>query len=376
MISLQKEYKNRVNRFFLVLAVVLLLCFSFFLVIRYLFPIVIIIILSALLQKPIRIFQKMFHVSKLLAAILSLFLIITLISVITTVAVHYLIDTVSSFSQFIPIFLEDTFAALTEFVNYLGDTLFIRLERLLNRFHVNLSGQLNRSISNFYTIALEWAQQLSNQIFPLLSKLLIQAAQVTSQTFVILIGTLLMSKDWESYKGRLTKWMPAYLYQTTITIKNNLTKTTFAYFKAQLLVSGITSIIMMIGFSFIGIKNSIWLGILFGMIDLIPFVGVGLLLWPWLSYTLISGQFSLTIKLAIVYIIVVCLRQLTEPRLISQHVGINPLYVILIGYFNYTIMGLLGIILTPFLLITLQALKASQLDRIIWTYIKTGTLIR
>lgn len=336
------------------------------------FPFIIIILLSWLLQKPIRQLKKTLKINRLLATTLTFLITFLMIGLNLVMLFIYFFNSVNHLFNQLPLYLENTIDMFKKSFNYMISHTLVHLDHFLSPFHLSIVGYLNETIDTLYQTIIDVSQQLTNQLLPIIGQTIVQTVQLTSTTIIILIGTFLLSKDWCYYQERVRTIIPKKVRRLLLEIKMQFVKTAWGYLRAQVTLSCITTAILIVGFHILRLNNPIVLAFIFGIIDLIPFVGVGLLMWPWLIYSLFSGAFSLTIQLAVIYSFILLIRQVTEPRLVSKQLGTNPLLVICLAYLAYTLLGMWGIIMTPVILISLQALRASHLIEMVINYIKCG----
>lgn len=343
-----------------------------FLIIQYLFPFVVVVGLSALLQKPVHFIKRVLKVNHVIAILISLLLILAIIIIGFSLIIIYLIDIFDSIIIQFPFYFNTIIEAFKIRVDHFITYTLSDLELLLDRINFSLTDYLMNVMDNLYDLVLSISQKLANQLVPFVSDTIIQTIEITSTSIIVLMLTILLSKDWKVYLGKVAQFVPESSIKKIAEVRKHFITIGWGYLKAQLIVSGVTTFILLIGFNILGIENPLTLALTFGLIDLVPLIGVGLLLWPWMIYSLITGGFILTIKLSVIYIIIVCLRQFLEPRLVSKQIGSNSLFVIGLGYLCYSLFGIFGLLFTPLVLISVQTIKASQLDQIILNYIRFG----
>ncbi|WP_161603098.1 sporulation integral membrane protein YtvI [Amphibacillus jilinensis] len=372
MIELSPQSKQKLLRLInavLISAIIIALIYFIF---KYMFPFIIIILLSWLLQKPIRQLQKTLKINRLLATSLTFLITFLLIGLNLAMIFIYFFNSVNHLFNQLPLYLENTIDIFKQSFNYMISHTLVHLDHFFSSFHFSIVDYLNETIDTLYQTIIEFSQQLTNQLIPIIGQTIVQTAQLTSTTIIILIGTFLLSKDWCYYQENARNIIPKRGRSLLLEIKMQFIKTAWGYLRAQVALSCITTAILIVGFHILRLNNPIVLAFIFGIIDLFPFVGVGLLMWPWLIYSLFSGTFSLTIQLAVIYSFLLLIRQVTEPRLVSKQLGTNPLLVICLAYLAYTLLGLWGILMTPVILISLQALRASNLIAMVINYVKCG----
>ncbi|PMD91641.1 AI-2E family transporter [Siphonobacter sp. BAB-5405] len=121
----------------------------------------------------------------------------------------------------------------------------------------------------------------------------------------------------------------------------------------QKYLMGLASMIVMlwvlygIGFSIVGVKHAIFLAILCGLLEIIPFIGnlmgTGLTILITLAQ---SGDSNAIIGIVIVYALVQFIQTyLLEPLIVGSGVNINPLFTIFIIVVGETVWGIPGMIL-------------------------------
>ena len=72
-------------------------------------------------------------------------------------------------------------------------------------------------------------------------------------------------------------------------------------------------------------------------------------------------DFSLTYD-HLLYIIVIVTRQLIEPRIISSHIGIHPIFTLIAMYTGFKMIGVIGMFIGPIILIILKNIFETMID--------------
>ena len=85
---------------------------------------------------------------------------------------------------------------------------------------------------------------------------------------------------------------------------------------------------------------------------ILPVLGVGSVLIPWAAVELLFlRNYPLGFGLAILYAIVVVVRQITEPRVVAGSLGLHPLATVVAMYAGLRFLGFFGMLLGPMALI-------------------------
>ena len=131
---------------------------------------------------------------------------------------------------------------------------------------------------------------------------------------------------------------------------------TFVSVEARLIF--ITFIILAIGFSVLGFNSSVGIAVLISLVDSLPFLGVGIFLIPMIAFFIHTGNYFIGISLALLYLFTIITRQLAESYMWASTFQLKPIHAFFIMACSIYLFGLVGILLTPFLLFA--SLKVKQ----------------
>ncbi|MGE6628912.1 sporulation integral membrane protein YtvI [Bacillus sp. NPDC077027] len=187
------------------------------------------------------------------------------------------------------------------------------------------------------------------------------------------LATFFITKDWFKLKERLSCVFPKQWMLHTNAIVSELKKAISGFIKAQLLLVSITIGIVFIGLLLLKVEHALVISLLIGFVDLMPYIGSGIVLLPWLIYAAMTGNLSFAIGLGILYIVVLLQRQLTEPKVLSKSIGLNPLATLVALFVGLKMFGFLGLVLGPTFLVLWQAFSHAGVIHDIRTYIMNGT---
>ena len=90
------------------------------------------------------------------------------------------------------------------------------------------------------------------------------------------------------------------------------------------------------------IEYPIIMAILIGFIDALPILGAGTIMIPWSIISASYGDIKLAISLVILYLIIIITRQLIEPKIVSSHIGIHPIFTLIAMYTGFKLIGVIG----------------------------------
>ena len=128
---------------------------------------------------------------------------------------------------------------------------------------------------------------------------------------------------------------------------------------------GVVFAILLVGLTMMQIRFSILLAIAIAFLDFLPFFGTGTALIPWAIYKFLVGDYKMVAALVILYGVTQLVRQLIQPKLVGDSMGLNPLYTLFLLYLGYRVGSVLGMIFAvPSGLILLNLYQAGAFDAV------------
>lgn len=86
---------------------------------------------------------------------------------------------------------------------------------------------------------------------------------------------------------------------------------------------------------------------------------------PWAVYEFFMGDYKMTAALVIIYVITQAVHQLSQPKLVGDSIGLNPLVTLILLYIGYRIGNVLGMILAvPVGMVLINMCEAGAFDYI------------
>ena len=136
----------------------------------------------------------------------------------------------------------------------------------------------------------------------------------------------------------------SYTIANTIRVKkNNLREVV----KIELKLVIICIVITIIGFKILRVPSSIFLGVVCGILDILPYVGTIIVFIPIIIYNIIMKEYLLVIGLIALYLLLQIVREILELKFLSSKLDIHPLVVMLSMYIGAEIFGIIGLLVGP-----------------------------
>ena len=119
---------------------------------------------------------------------------------------------------------------------------------------------------------------------------------------------------------------------------------------------------MILNFIGFNVKFRVLIAILIAFVDALPILGAGTIIIPWAIISAFNGDITLAISLISLYVVIIVTRQLVEPKIISSHIGIHPIFTLISMYTGFKIIGIIGMFLGPIILIILKNIFETMID--------------
>ncbi len=132
------------------------------------------------------------------------------------------------------------------------------------------------------------------------------------------------------------------------------------FFKAQGVILLLIAVFCSVTLSFAGVEGGIFLGILAGLLDMLPFIGTGIVLVPLSVWQLLSGAYVRMAVCLALYGVCVLTREFLEPRLIGNKVGLSPVWILFSIYAGMKLFGVGGIVKGPLALIVISEILKDR----------------
>jgi sporulation integral membrane protein YtvI len=341
---------------FSVLATVVFLIVAYRAVI-VLMPFVIGWILSLIASPLVNILERRLKINKPFGSAIMVILTIAIVVVGLYFGISALVTQISSFVIFIPTALEQMEAGFS----YIGET------------YAGVVEMLPEGIREAFSTAMVSLQDSIVTMITNLGQPTVAAAGNVAQNIPLIIVSvfisLLASYFLIVYKEEVTelfsKVAPESIKTRMALVSENFKKAIGGYFKAQLWIMAVVFAIICIGLLIGGVRYLILIAFLIALLDLLPIFGTGTVLIPWAIYQLLVGDVRMAIILAVTYILTQVARNLLQPKLVSDGMGIHPLFALFLLYIGFYFGNFITMILAvPAGVIVLNIYRAGAFEYI------------
>ena len=337
MQPLNISYQTIIKRIIAFTIIVLL----FHTIIFQLTPFFLAFLMVLIMEKPVSFLSR--YMPRLPSVIIVLTIILIILTMLAFIVGSNIITELIELGRFLPRYREQ----ITESI----DNLLQRQEDFFEVIPDEISTLLRQNINVIY--------QRGDQILSQAVNRVVNFTFNIPGIFIFIIFTVFSSFYLSRDKDRIFKYVSSK-FNLSDEDKLKLVNDFSTYVRIQLLIITNTTIWVGVTLSLLEFPYAILLAITTGILDLIPLIGPGGILWPLIAYHFFVNPLY-SIILFIVYIIVLGFRPFLEANILGTNIGVHPVILLLGLYAGLNIMGFQGVILAPLSIITFKVLLVADI---------------
>ncbi|MDD4495798.1 MAG: sporulation integral membrane protein YtvI [Eubacteriales bacterium] len=338
--------QNLIKRLLIILAVIVAMILLYFIA-GYIAPFLIALAIAVIIDPVVRLLVKKLKFPRKLASLLVSLLFFAVLGVAIVLLATELIEQLISLGKSLPQFFNMFIESLTVWINESAAGSEWLTDEVVEKLLEFVSG-LSASILNLMDPLVKGA---INTAISIPEALLFIVATIMSTYF--------LSSDKDKILNFFKKQIPDSWSSQLRKIKRDLFLALFGYLRGMLIIMSITFAELFLGFSIIRVSYALSLAFLTSLIDALPIFGTGTVLLPWAAYNFLVGNNGMGIALVVIYLVVLIVRQIIEPKIIGHQLGVHPLLTLGGMYVGARVIGIPGFILGPITVVVLKSLLAT-----------------
>lgn len=353
-------FQNRMIQITLrIIIIIFIIFFSVYLslkIVNLIYPFIIASLFAYLINPLVNYLEKYLKFPRFLAVIISILLVLTFFSWLIFLLVSEIINGTNFLADIVPIYFKNFINIGQEYLSHSIIPIYENILLKLNKLNTNNQDTILLNIQAFSDTITSTGTTIITNLLLGFSNFISQLPTTFTVMIIIILATFFISNDWAKYYQLGQKKIPTKVKKIIFIISNQLRNTLLGLIKAQFTLITITFMIVFIGLLFLQVPYALTISIIIGIVDLLPYLGTGIILIPWISYSFIFGSTKFAIALTILYIIILIQRQIMEPKILSSNIGINPLATLFSVFIGYQLFGFLGMILGPIFIVLMNSL--------------------
>lgn len=224
----------------------------------------------------------------------------------------------------------------------IGDRLSVLLEKLPDDIQsgiFDLADQIGTYLGDFFgkisTPTIAAAGNLAKQL---------------PAIFIGVIMALLSAYFFVAERMQINEWFrrhaPASVQLRYRMVCNILTQSVGGYLKAQLKIEVWMYLLLLLGLGLLRVNYFALIALGIALLDFLPFFGTGTVLVPWAIIKILTADYKAAMGLLIIWGGGQLARQLIQPKIVGDSIGVPPLPTLFLLYIGYKVGGVGGMILS------------------------------
>ena len=254
--------------------------------------------------------------------------------------------------------------------NYLDKSITF-LTDIKNNFNINELNLSEEVISVFEKSTANFINSIAEYIKNLLTKILKYITSIPNifiNVIITILATYFITSDKFYILDRMEHHLSKKMVGKLISHAKEITQSLGAYLKAEITLSIITFLVVLTGLNIfyllgMNVEYPILMAILIGFVDALPILGAGAIMIPWAIFLFFNNNINLGCSIIGLYIFTLAQKQFIEPKLVSNNIGVHPIFTLIAMYTSFKIIGIIGLLLGPIILIILKNVFAETLDK-------------
>lgn len=318
-------------------------------IVASLLPFMLAFILAASIEPVIESLQKRVRLPRPAAVVVTLALLILVSGYLLSVILAKIASELVELGGKLPAYQRDIVA--------IANTLIDRLNDLYEYLPVQVSDYLQTTINDLSRTGIAIMGDMIDRSLRAISAL----PSIMIVIIVTVLATYFLSRDREQLADALYRFAPRRWQDPLRVAQDKITVDLIGFLKAQLLIFLLVSATASAGLFVMGTRYWVILGLILGILDIIPVVGPGLILFPWAGVSLLMNQFDQAIFLCLIFLAIMIVRHTAQAKLLGESIGVHPLTMLIAVYGGIVLFGIKGMIVGPVLVIVGKALWGSGL---------------
>ena len=350
-----KRFDFKKLYFILYIVLVLIVVYLLFKLGIFLFPFTLALFFSILTQPFSRFLQKKLQFSQKIATIVSIILFLVIFLAFISLSALRLSGEIYKLSINLNKYSKD-FQSLW---NHTID----RVYSLLGYFPEGFDEQVKSSINGFIRMGTSKLGSFINSLINFITSI----PTIILYICITILSTFFISLDKKKIMTFLEQQFPETWIKKVYNIKREMFNVLGSYIRAQIILMTICFFELLISFNLLSflkfnLPYPLIFSIIICIIDALPILGAGAVLLPWSLISFATGDIKLGLALLGIYFLVLSVRQMLEPKLISQNLGVHPLVTLISMYSGFKFFGVIGFLIGPVVMIILKNVFSRELE--------------
>ena len=318
-------------------------------------PFVIGAIIAAIANGPVHFLETKLKIKRKASTVVVIVLVIAAICGIGYFAVWILVKQSVGFIDYLPELWKTT------------QTDFQKVGAYLNRFMVRLPVDVQENLeglgAKLSTAIADAIGNIGSANFSAVGNVVGNIATAVINVVMCALSAYFFIAEKEYINQFVQKHVPKSFKERWNVVYTSMVQAVGGYFKAQFKIEIWIYLIVVVGLAVLKIRYGLLIGLGIAVLDFLPVFGTGTVMVPWAIIRLLSGDYFMGIGLLIIWGGGQLIRQLIQPKIMGDSIGMAPIPTLILLFIGYKVSGVFGMIIAiPLGIIVVNMNEAGIFD--------------
>ncbi|MCD8117049.1 MAG: sporulation integral membrane protein YtvI [Oscillospiraceae bacterium] len=239
---------------------------------------------------------------------------------------------------------------LEETAAYIGPSASSLLTDRLPDISSSIGSALSSIPVRAVTGASDWAAKLPGRLLSMV---------------ICVIATVFITADFSRITAFLLRQLPQRARRLTLQARDSAVRVLRSYCRSYGIILCVTFAELAVGLLLLRQRHAVLIALIVAVLDIFPVLGTGLVLVPWGVLTLAAGSAPKGIGLLALWLIILVIRQIIEPRILGHQVGLHPVVTLAAMFLGGRLFGPVGLLALPIACAVLKSLDDTGVIHLI-----------
>lgn len=349
-----------------ILSMLVLVLFCIFVLpkaISFFMPFIIAGIVAMIVDPIVKFLEKRLKIKRKAGSVVVIVFVLAIVTLIIYAIVAKLIEEFSGFTHMLPEMWKNIVYSLQKFEVTGRMKFIINLSPDYRVFSAKLGNSITDAISKAIENGLTTADNVSAGM-----NFTKEIPNLIISIIMTVLASYMFIADRDYLPNIFVKIMPKGMIDRLTIVSSSVKNAVGGYLSAQFKIMAVVYVVLFIGFLILKVDYAALIALLIALLDFLPFFGTGTAMVPWAIYCFINGDYKSTVGILIIWGISQLIRQLIQPKLLGDSMGLHPIPTLFLLYVGFKVAGAMGLIFAvPVGMIVLNLYKAGVFKNFIYS---------
>ena len=331
-----KKYCKAVVNIVVFIVAVLLVVFLLPRLLAFFAPFVVGLVIAWMAGPPVKFFEEKMKIKRRAGSAFVIIAVIALIVLAIYGLGSILVKEGVGFAQSFPEMWEDVQKDLDEIAERMKNVYLSLPEAVRDR--------LDGSLTALENSAGDFLGKISNPTLTAVGNFAKYLPTLLIGVIMALLSAYFFVADRKNVNDWCTKHVPKVIQDRYELIRQSLVRAVGGYVKAQLKIEIWVYFVLVIGLWILKVRYVLLIAVGIAFLDFLPVFGTGTVMVPWAIIKIMGGDLKMGIGILITWGLGQLLRQIIQPKIVGDSIGLSPLPTLFLLYLGYQFGGVFGMI--------------------------------